>query len=131
MTPAEVNRRAGGRRAYHKRRQGVAEARRLEVMHLWWRAGGAYGWQRSAAQRLGVSPATICRDVAAVMQQLQDDLADFHTCPFCGSLGAPDEQGRFASYVAEWVLDKQEREREERARSSDMGHRRRRRRTHL
>lgn len=123
QSPAEVYRRAGGRRANQKRRRDAAAARRQEVMHLWWVAGGAYGWQNKAAQQLGVSPATISRDVAAVMDQIQRDFANYHRCPFCGSLGAPNEHGKFASYVAEWM-----REHEERAQHLDLGHARKRRR---
>ena len=61
--------RAGGRRRYNAERQAARELRRAELARLlavsaWWRECP----YAALAVRLGVSRATICRDVAAVCE---------------------------------------------------------------
>ena len=61
--PEEAARRAGGRRHYNSLRQLRAALRRRAVIELLCQYGFDYGSQRRIATRLGVSPATISRDV--------------------------------------------------------------------
>jgi hypothetical protein len=58
--------RAGGRRRYNATRQARAELRRAEVVRLLGTLGLRHGTQAVIARRLGVSEATISRDVTAV-----------------------------------------------------------------
>ena len=74
-----VCRRASGRRAFNARRREAALLRRLEVVGLYRRLGGRRGVQAELARRLGVSRATISRDLRALRE-------DFVSCPCCGSL---------------------------------------------
>jgi len=62
----EAHRRAGGRRAYNAVRHHRAALRRRKVLALLVERGFDYGSQRAAAAVLGVSVATISRDVAAL-----------------------------------------------------------------
>jgi hypothetical protein len=73
----EAHRRASGRRQYNAVRQFRAILRRAEVAQLLNQLGYGHGVQVRIARRLGVSPATISRDVAAV-------LAAPRRCPRCG-----------------------------------------------
>jgi hypothetical protein len=81
---AEVWGRAGGRRRYNRLRQDLAAFRRIEVLRLartnedGWLL--ARGFQAAAARRFGVSPATISRDVKAILQLCYEQ----DTCPRCG-----------------------------------------------
>ena len=80
----EAQRRAGGRRRYNAKRTGRKEYRRMllaqmfkdstpsfslkrfpKKMHRW-------GFQAQAAEILGVSPATICRDLQAIWRERAD-----------------------------------------------------------
>jgi hypothetical protein len=67
----EAARRAGGRRAYNASRQFKAAMRRERVIVLLLARGFDYGSQRHAAAILGVSPATITRDVRVLRTWLQ------------------------------------------------------------
>lgn len=78
VSDSEAQRRAGGRRRYNAKRTGRKEYRRMllaqmfkhstpsfslkrfpKKMHRW-------GFQAQAAEILGVSPSTICRDLKAI-----------------------------------------------------------------
>jgi hypothetical protein len=61
----EACRRASGRRCYHAQRRIQRFFRRLRVLELWRDEGMSYGAQARWARELGVSEATISRDVAA------------------------------------------------------------------
>jgi len=73
----EVHRRASGRRQHNAVRQLRAILRRNEVAQLLDQLGYARGVQVVIARRLGVSPATISRDVTAL-------LTGGPRCPRCG-----------------------------------------------
>ena len=66
-----ICRRAGGRRHYNSIRQTRAAFRRLQVARLLCRWGLGYGVQARVARRLGVSEATISRDVAALLRKVR------------------------------------------------------------
>ena len=76
-TSDEVNRRAGGRKAYNARRQFIAAQRLHEVAELIAKLGFDRGCLVKIARALGVSGATVTRDV----QRL---LAGGRVCPTCG-----------------------------------------------
>jgi hypothetical protein len=83
----EMQRRAGGRRGLNAVRQFRADLRRLEVS----RRLRAYGLLRRGAQariarELGVSEATISRDVAVLM----GTAPRAGRCPLCGRGGLDD-----------------------------------------
>jgi hypothetical protein len=65
MTPDEISRRAGGRRRHNAQRAIAAAARRQQVAALLGQFDRpfAYGTRAVLARRLGVSRATICRDL--------------------------------------------------------------------
>jgi hypothetical protein len=67
----EAARRAGGRRGYNATRQFRARIRREHVIALLTARGFDYGSQRYAAMALGVSPATISRDVRVLRAWLR------------------------------------------------------------
>ena len=72
-----VCRRAAGRRRYNAVRQFRAAYRQVEVIRLLRQYGlFTHGTQARIARELGVSRATICRDVAAI-------LASTYPCPHC------------------------------------------------
>lgn len=75
---SEVCRRAGGRRAYNALRRDLAVCRRADVMNLLLKYGYRRGVQARIAAVLGVSEATISRDVKAT-------LCAQHVCKACGS----------------------------------------------
>lgn len=62
----EAYRRAGGRRRYHAQRRREAEARRARVAELVMRWGWMQGTQARIARELGVSEATISRDMRKI-----------------------------------------------------------------
>jgi DNA-binding NarL/FixJ family response regulator len=62
----EAYRRAGGRRRYHARRRREAEERRARVAELVIRWGWVQGTQARIARELGVSEATISRDMRRI-----------------------------------------------------------------
>jgi len=64
--PDNAARRAGGRRRYHKQRQTARAARRFDLVLLLARYPFGYGLQALLARELGVSEATISRDMAAL-----------------------------------------------------------------
>jgi DNA-binding NarL/FixJ family response regulator len=70
--------RAGGRRRHNAIRQMRAELRRAEVVRLLGTLGWRHGTQAMIARRLGVSEATISRDVTAVFGYRP------RRCPLCG-----------------------------------------------
>lgn len=87
LTPKEVQQRAGGRRRYNAARQAQARARRAAILEL---IGtpvvlGFHGWQAQLAKRFGVSRATICRDLTALLQEWRHYYS-CHTCGNCWSL---------------------------------------------
>jgi hypothetical protein len=63
LTYDAICRRAGGRRHYNRMRQGLAICRRLDLERIIRRDGYQPGAYASWAAELGVSRATICRDV--------------------------------------------------------------------
>jgi len=70
--------RAGGRRRHNATRRARAELRRVEVARLLGTLGLRHGSQAVIARRLGVSEATISRDVTAVFAYRP------RRCPCCG-----------------------------------------------
>jgi len=68
--------RAGGRRRYNALRRDQKLIRRREVEHLLMTWGWNYGTQSRIARHLGVSPATVSRDVKAILPL-------FRPCPTC------------------------------------------------
>jgi hypothetical protein len=74
--------RAGGRRRYHFTRRARAEVRRGQVAELLDRLGYRYGAQALIARRLGVSQATVSRDVRALGRAAAAAAA--RRCPACG-----------------------------------------------
>ena len=83
----EVRRRAGGRRRYNAVRGLRALLRRREVARLLSVQGGLTyrGTQARLARQLGVSRATICRDLAYLMRQC-------YPCRCCGAMLTPPPQ---------------------------------------
>ena len=73
-----VCRRASGRRAYNALRRDLALFRRVEVSNLLLKYGYRRGVQVRIAARLGVSEATVSRDIKATLYQST-------VCPACGS----------------------------------------------
>jgi len=78
-TWAEVTRRAAGRQKYNALRQLRAAMRRREVLTLLGECGWTYGSQAAIARQLGVSEATISRDLAKILPLMQE-------CATCGGL---------------------------------------------
>ena len=78
-TPEEAFARAGGRRRFNAWRKDMAVIRRAEVARLLATHGRVPGIQTLIARQLGVSEATISRDVAAI----------FEAAPPCSTCGAP------------------------------------------
>lgn len=78
--PQVAARRAGGRRGYNFRRQGLAFGRRIKIIEMLEASGVGLGWgvQAALARALGVSRSTICRDFAILFR-------DHCSCPICGS----------------------------------------------
>jgi hypothetical protein len=66
MTTELIYRRAGGRRHYNKMRQADAFWRRVSLMTILRRDGYQPGDYARWAAELGVSRATICRDVRRI-----------------------------------------------------------------
>src|ERR1051325_1862965 len=62
----EAYRRAGGRRRYHAQRRREAEERRARVAELVMQWGWVQGTQARIARELGVSEATISRDMRKI-----------------------------------------------------------------
>lgn len=83
-TPEAASRRAGGRRAYNSRRQFARTRRRAEVMRLVSCQGTFFrrGFQSELARKLGVSRATICRDIDYLLRL-------GWSCPTCGAYTRP------------------------------------------
>lgn len=82
-TDAEVAARAAGRRRYNSVRRFRAQLRRIEVLNLIGTYGGLHrGVQASIARTLGVSQATISRDLRGL---LAPDRLEW--CPLCGCGG--------------------------------------------
>ena len=75
---SEVCHRAGGRRAFNALRRDLKLFRRREVMQLLLKFGYRRGVQARIASVLGVSEATISRDVKATLYTP-------HVCQHCGS----------------------------------------------
>jgi DNA-binding CsgD family transcriptional regulator len=75
-TWAEVTRRAAGRTRHNKVRQLRAALRRREVLKLLGELGWTYGSQAAIARQLGVSEATISRDMAVLLPVVEE-------CPTC------------------------------------------------
>jgi len=65
VSPELAYRRASGRRRYHAQRRTDRFFRRMLVLDRLRDEGLRYGAQARWARELGVSEATICRDVAA------------------------------------------------------------------
>lgn len=59
--------RAAGRRRYNSLRRLKQRLRRREVLTLLWTLGSGRGVQARIAQRLDVSPSTICRDFVGIL----------------------------------------------------------------
>jgi hypothetical protein len=76
LTADQVHRRAGGRRRYNAARRFARTLRRYRVMELYWSLQGQqldagvlpkmWGLASRIARLLGVSRATVCRDLASV-----------------------------------------------------------------
>jgi hypothetical protein len=68
LTAEQIFKRAGGRRRYNMRRQDAARARRTEVLRLLKLYGShKRGVRARIARELGVSAATISRDVRDIL----------------------------------------------------------------
>ena len=80
----EVCRRAAGRRRYHAIRRLQRDLRRQEVLERLVRYGLGHGVQARIGRELGVSEATVSRDVKAL-------LLSHAPCPCCGTV-VPREQ---------------------------------------
>lgn len=80
--PETVARRAAGRRKYNSLRQFRAALRRRELGKLLVTLGLGYGVRSAAARRLGISQATIGRDVRRLS-------AERSRCPICGTRVVP------------------------------------------
>jgi hypothetical protein len=80
----EVCRRAAGRRHYNRMRRFRAAYRRYRLAQLLSVKGGMTerGTQARLARELGVSRATICRDVAYLLRES-------YPCHACGALTVP------------------------------------------
>ncbi|MFO7905997.1 MAG: HTH domain-containing protein, partial [Pirellulaceae bacterium] len=65
-----VCRRAGGRRGYNWRRQFQRDYRLTLVVKLLDETGFSWGYQTRIAERLGVSRATISRDIARLFRRV-------------------------------------------------------------
>lgn len=78
VTSDEAARRAAGRRLYNARRTEEMLLRRREVVEMLRFNGHGWGSQAQMARALGVSEATISRDVKAIFEQ------EVHPCPTCG-----------------------------------------------
>jgi DNA-binding NarL/FixJ family response regulator len=70
---------AGGRRRYHAQRRREATARRIKVMELMCETGLGRGFQATIAKELGVSEATVSRDMRVIFDDIR-----FRNCEFCG-----------------------------------------------
>lgn len=85
---SEAARRAGGRRRYNSVRNLQAVMRRMEVINLV-NTGSLglteWGTQTRVAAALGVSRATVCRDMKRLLEMGQ-------ACPCCGSYKANSTQ---------------------------------------
>ena len=66
VSDGEAAARAGGRRKYNALRRDRAEFRRIEVADRLVTYGWTYGVQARIAEELGVSDATISRDLKAI-----------------------------------------------------------------
>lgn len=92
----EAAHRAGGRRRYNAARRVQAWARRRQVADLLNKYGLLeYGTQARIADELGVSRATVHRDVRAILAQTR-------LCACCGSL-VPRDRDRWKALV--WGLE--------------------------
>lgn len=106
VSDSEAQRRAGGRRRYNAKRTGRKEYRRMllaqmfkdsapnfslkrfpKKMHRW-------GFQAQAAEILGVSPATICRDLQAIWRERTDQRVTWLNGIFEGRAKAKEAKGR-------------------------------------
>jgi hypothetical protein len=79
----EVCRRAAGRARYHALRRFQRDLRRVEVMDKLVEYGLGPGVQARIARELGVSNATICRDMKALVYNRAP-------CPCCGTVVPKD-----------------------------------------
>jgi len=75
---SEVCHRAGGRRAYNALRRDLKLFRRRDVLELVLKYGHKRGVQARIATVLGVSEATVSRDISATLYAP-------HVCQHCGS----------------------------------------------
>lgn len=86
---AEAWVRAGGRRAYNSWRREMAGYRHAAVLRLAnrYEPGGlwGYGVQSYVARELGVSPATISRDMRIILKRFRQR----NECPGCGGIRLP------------------------------------------
>jgi hypothetical protein len=82
-TKDEVARRAAGRARYHALRRFQRQLRRQQVIELLGRYGYDRGVQARISRELGVSEASISRDVAALLK-------DRAPCPCCGTVVPKD-----------------------------------------
>lgn len=84
MDWAQVCRRAGGRRKYLALQRERAVMRRKKMVELLERTGFRHGAQAELARLLGVSEATVCRDMKAIQ-------IHYTKCQYCGGLTERDE----------------------------------------
>src|SRR5690349_6115939 len=99
-TPEAAARRAGGRRRYNAWRQHLAFYRRVKLSRLLSAKESLIerGVQARLARELGVSRATICRDVRVI-------LAWGHPCPYCGAYMKPPAEASLSVFEDEEWLD--------------------------
>lgn len=95
VSPEEAVRRAGGRRRYNAERRDQVLARRRQVADLLHKYGLIkHGTQARIADELGVSRATVHRDVRAILKL-------HRLCACCGSL-VPRDTDRLKALI--WGL---------------------------
>jgi hypothetical protein len=75
----EVCRRNAGRKKYHAIRRFKRRLRQRQVLDLVSKYGLGHGTQSRISRDLGVSPATVCRDIKTLLESCT-------ACPRCGSL---------------------------------------------
>lgn len=80
VSDSEAARRAGGRARWNAVRQVRRELRRVDVAKLMRHYGLDRGSQTAIARCLGVSRSTVCRDVRAILAEMNEG----GPCPICG-----------------------------------------------
>jgi hypothetical protein len=94
MTTDEINRRAGGRKGYNKRRQWFKQRRQMGLGKLARKLGlGLFmrGTAAALARQLGLSRSTVSRDIDAILWELNHGDRAKVNCPCCATLVRRDQ----------------------------------------